>query len=47
MNTLLSAGEQLAAINEFFDSLGERNARLSYAEGNEEAAQNEEEALAA
>ena len=47
MNTLLTAGEQLAAINEFFDSLGERNARLSYAEGNEEAAQNEEEALAA
>ena len=47
MNMLLTAGEQLIAINEFFDSLGERDARLSYAEGNEEAAQNEEEALAA
>ena len=47
MNMLLTAGEQLEAINEFFDSLGERDARLSYAEGNEEAAQNEEEALAA
>jgi tRNA-dihydrouridine synthase B len=47
MNMLLTAGEQLSAINEFFDSLGERDARLSYAEGNEEAAQNEEEALAA
>ena len=30
-----------------FDRLGERDARLSYAEGNEEAVQNEEEALAA
>ena len=47
MNMLLTAGEQLKAINEFFDSLGERDARLSYAEGNEEAAQNKEEALAA
>ena len=47
MNMLLTAGEQLIAINEFFDSLGERDARLSYAEGNEEAAQNKEEALAA
>ena len=47
MNMLLTAGEQLKAINEFFDSLGERDARLSYAEGNEEAAQKEEEALAA
>jgi tRNA-dihydrouridine synthase B len=47
MNMLLTAGEQLKAINEFFDSLGERNARLSYFEGNDEAGQNEEEALAA
>ena len=47
MNMLLTAGEQLKAINEFFDSLGERDARLSYAEGNEEAAQNKEAALAA
>jgi tRNA-dihydrouridine synthase B len=47
MNMLLTAGEQLKAINEFFDSLGERDARLSYAEGNDEAEQNVEEALAA
>ncbi len=47
MNMLLTAGEQLRAINEFFDSLGERDARLSYAEGNDEAGQNVEEALAA
>jgi tRNA-dihydrouridine synthase B len=47
MNMLLTAGEQLKAINEFFDSLGERDARLSYAEGNDEAGQNVEEALAA
>ena len=32
MNTLLTAGEQLAAINEFFDALSERDTRLSYAE---------------
>ncbi len=47
MNMLCTAGEQLRAINEFFDSLGERDARLSYAEGNDEAGQNVEEALAA
>jgi tRNA-dihydrouridine synthase B len=47
MNMLRTAGEQVKAINEFFDSLGERNARLSYFEGNDEAGQNEEEALAA
>jgi tRNA-dihydrouridine synthase B len=47
MNMLLTAGEQLKAINEFFDSQGERDARLSYAEGNDEAEQNVEEALAA
>ncbi|MBK7470021.1 MAG: tRNA dihydrouridine synthase DusB [Betaproteobacteria bacterium] len=47
MNMLLTAGEQLRAINEFFDSLGERDARLRYAEGNDEAGQSVEEALAA
>ena len=47
MNMLLSASQQLNAINEFFDRLGERDARLSYADGNEEAGQNVEEALAA
>jgi tRNA-dihydrouridine synthase B len=47
MNTLLTAREQLGAINEFFDSLAERDARLSYVEGNEETGQIEEEALAA
>ena len=47
MNMLLTAGEQLKAINEFFDSLGERNERLSYFEGNDEAGLHEEEALAA
>ena len=47
MNTLLTAGEQLKAINEFFDRLGERDARLSYAEANGEAGRNVEEALAA
>ena len=47
MNMLLTAGEQLRAINEFFDSLGERDARLRYAEGNDETSQSVEEALAA
>ena len=47
MNILLTAEEQLRAINEFFDSLGERGARLSYFEGNDEEVQREEEALAA
>ena len=47
MNMLLTAGEQLRAINEFFDSLGERDARLRYVEGNDEAGQSLEEALAA
>jgi tRNA-dihydrouridine synthase B len=47
MNILLTAGEQLEAINEFFDSLGERNARLSYDEGTDEAGPYGEEALAA
>ena len=47
MNMLLTAEEQLRAINEFFDSLGERDARLRYAEGNDEAGQSVEEALAA
>jgi tRNA-dihydrouridine synthase B len=47
MNMLLSAGEQLEAINQFFDSLGERDARLNYFEDNDEAGQIKEEALAA
>jgi tRNA-dihydrouridine synthase B len=47
MNMLLTAEQQLAAINEFFDRLGERNARLSYGEGEEEAERNEEEAALA
>ena len=47
MNMLLTAEEQLRAINEFFDSLGERDARLRYAEGNDETSQSVEEALAA
>ena len=47
MNTLLTAEEQLAAINEFFDRLGEHDARLSYIEGEGEPEQNEEQALAA
>jgi len=47
MNTLLTAGEQLSAINEFFDSLGERDARLQYVEGGQDPEQNEEQALAA
>jgi tRNA-dihydrouridine synthase B len=47
MNMLLTAREQLRAINEFFDNLGERDARLSYFEGNDETGQLEEEALAA
>ena len=47
MNMVLTAGEQLRAINEFFDSLGERDARLSYCEGNDETEQRMEEALAA
>jgi len=44
--SLLTADAQLGAINEFFDRLGERDARLSYAEGESEE-QNEERALAA
>ena len=47
MNTLLTAGEQLSAINEFFDTLGEHDARLQYVEGSPDAEQNEEQALAA
>ena len=47
MNMLLCAEEQLAAINEFFDRLGERDARLSYVGGAEETEQDEEQALAA
>jgi tRNA-dihydrouridine synthase B len=47
MNVLLTAEEQLAAINEFFDRLGERDARLSYGEGADDTEQNEEQALAA
>lgn len=47
MNMLLTAKEQLRAINEFFDSLGEHALRLSYVEGNDEAEPKEEEALAA
>src|SRR6186713_2130507 len=47
MNMLLTADEQLAAINEFFDRLGECDARLSYVEGENDAGRNEEEALAA
>jgi len=47
MNMLLGAEEQLAAINEFFDRLGERDARLSYAGGADDTEQDEEQALAA
>jgi tRNA-dihydrouridine synthase B len=47
MNMLLTAKEQLRAINEFFDSLGEHALRLRYVEGNDEAEPKEEEALAA
>ena len=46
MNMLLTAEAQLAAINEFFDMLSERDARLTYVEGRE-IEQNEEQALAA
>ncbi|MEO7761590.1 MAG: tRNA dihydrouridine synthase DusB [Casimicrobiaceae bacterium] len=47
MNMLLTADAQLAAINEFFDRLGEHDARLRYIESDKETEQNEEEALAA
>ena len=47
MNTLLTAEAQLAEINEFFDMLSERDARLTYVEGRDEIEQNEEQALAA
>jgi tRNA-dihydrouridine synthase B len=47
MNMLLTAGEQLRAINEFFDSLGERDARLRYAEAQHDTEHTGEEALAA
>jgi len=46
MNMLLTADAQLAAINEFFDRLGQRDPRLSYV-GGESEEQNEEQALAA
>jgi tRNA-dihydrouridine synthase B len=46
MNTLQTAEAQLAAINAFFDALGERDARLSYVE-EETQEQIEEQALAA
>jgi tRNA-dihydrouridine synthase B len=47
MNMLLTAEEQLAAINEFFDRLAEHNARLRYIGGADDQEQNEEQALAA
>ena len=47
MNTLLTAGEQLRAINEFFDSLGDSGARLRYDEDTIDAGTIGEEALAA
>jgi tRNA-dihydrouridine synthase B len=47
MNLLLTAEEQLFAINEFFDTQATRDARLSYVEGNDCTEQNEEQALAA
>ena len=47
MNTLLTAEAQLAAINEFFDRLGERDTRLYYVEGDGDQESNEEQALAA
>jgi tRNA-dihydrouridine synthase B len=46
MNTLQTAEAQLAAINAFFDVLGERDARLSYVEDDPKE-QCEEQALAA
>ncbi|MEO8135474.1 MAG: tRNA dihydrouridine synthase DusB, partial [Betaproteobacteria bacterium] len=47
MNTLLTAGEQLAAINEFFDRQGEHDALLRYVEGSQDGTHSEEQALAA
>jgi tRNA-dihydrouridine synthase B len=47
MNMLLTAEAQLAAINEFFDRLGERDSRLYYVEGDGDTEKNEEQALAA
>ena len=47
MNMLLTAEAQLAAINEFFDRLGERDTRLYYVEGDGDTESNEEQALAA
>jgi len=46
MNTLQTAEAQLAAINAFFDALGERDSRLSYV-GDDPQEQCEEQALAA